>query len=135
MVNAKNELLPKEKQEAASGTERLEPGRYYTPSVDIFDDRHSIMLSADMPGVKPDALTIDLHDHVLTLAGNVVETDHSGEEVLVQEYGTGRFFRQFELSDLIDQEKIKAELAHGVLRLTLPKVEPAKPRRIKIQGG
>ncbi len=133
MVRDAHEIQAKEKKEVASSTERLEPGRYYTPAVDIFEDENAITVAADIPGVKAEALNIDLRDNVLTLLGDVVPPETTGEEVLAREFGMGRFFRQFQLSEVIEQAKIKAELTNGVLRLTLPKVEPAKPRKIQIK--
>lgn len=134
MADATKQIQAKGKQEVTSTAERLTPGRYYTPAVDIFEDENTITVAADMPGVDADALNVDLRDDVLTLMGEVPEPETSREEILVREYGTGKFFRQFELSNIIDQAKIKAELVNGVLRLTLPKVEPAKPRKIQIRG-
>jgi HSP20 family protein len=129
------ELRVKEKQELASKGEQTRPGPVYTPDVDIFETEKEITLLADMPGVKTDALTIDLRDDVLTLSG---ETDSNGESVedpLLIEYGVGKYYRQFTLSEVIDQAKISAELKDGVLRLVLPKVEKATPRKIKVNAA
>ena len=116
-----------------AATEATRPGVLLTPPVDIFEDQESITVLADMPGVKPGDLTIDLHDGVLTIAGHADVPETPNEVGVLQEYRTGTFQRSFILSETIDQGQIQATLKHGVLRLRLPKVERAKPRQIKIQ--
>ena len=127
------ELKVREKQELASASEQTRAGLVFTPDVDIFETDAEITLLADMPGVAAGGLTIDLRDDTLTLMGDVEETDLSGREMIVSEYQVGRYYRQFTLSEIIDQEKIDAKLDNGVLRLTLPKMAKAKPRQITVR--
>ena len=129
------ELKVKEKQEVASSAEQTRPGKVFTPDVDIFETEQEITLLADIPGVEPDKLTIDLRENILTLAGEISTLAGQGEEVLLTEYDTGTYYRQFTLSEVIDQGKIDAKLNDGVLRLRLPKVEKATPRQIQIKTG
>jgi HSP20 family protein len=128
-------LQAKEKREVASPAEQTTPGPTFTPAVDIYETEKDIMVLADMPGVKSDALSIDLRDNILTLEGHVAHPETSEEVDLFREYQTGKYFRQFTLSQVVDQSKIEAELKEGVLRLTLPKVEAATPRKISIKTG
>jgi len=128
------ELQVKEKQEVDSPAEQTTTGPVYTPDVDIFETERDLVLLADLPGVTPGTLTIDLRDSVLTLAGDVPFEEPVEEEYLLAEYGTGRFYRQFTLSEMIDQERIDAKLSNGVLHLTLPKVEKATPRKIAVSA-
>lgn len=114
--------------------EQTRPGPVYMPAVDIFETDGAITVLADMPGVKPDQLEIDLRDNVLTLTGRVGAAP-TGETDVLREYDAGTFFRQFTLAESIDQAKIDAKLADGVLRLELPKVERAKPRQITVRSG
>jgi HSP20 family molecular chaperone IbpA len=107
----------------------------YSPSVDIFENENSLTLLADMPGVKAEDLKIDLRDNVLTLTGHVSSREAPGEQDVLREYAAGTFFRQFTVSETIDQAKIDAKLSDGVLRLELPKVEKAKPRQISVRGA
>ena len=127
------ELQAREKQELSSPAEQTKPGPVFTPSVDIFETDKAITLLVDMPGVKADALNVDLRDDMLTLTGDVNPDITPPGEPVYSEYETGRYYRQFSLSEVIAQDKIDAKLSDGVLRLTLPKVEKATPRRIEVK--
>jgi HSP20 family protein len=129
------EIKVKEKQELTTPAEQTVPGPTFTPEVDIFETERAITLLADIPGVKPDKMNIDLRDNILTIIGDIDPVEGADEEDVVIEYETGRFYRQFTLSEVIDQNKIDAKLADGVLRLNLPKVEKATPRKIAIKAG
>jgi len=127
-------LKAKEKPEVTAPGEQLRPGLVFTPAVDILENENAIKLFADMPGVNANNLSIDLNENILTLAGDVEAPEQAGEVDLLREYRTGRYFREFRLSQVINQGKIDAELKDGVLSLTLPKVEKAKPRKIEVRG-
>jgi HSP20 family molecular chaperone IbpA len=128
------EMTPQPKQELA-GAESTRPGPVFTPAVDIFETEASITVLADMPGVKPDGLGIDLCDNVLTIEGRPADTGAVGDLMLMLEYETGSFRRDFRLTNLIDQSGIDAVLTDGVLRLTLPKTQSARPRKIEVRAG
>ena len=115
------------------GPEQTRPGAVYSPPVDIFENDKAITVLADMPGVKAQDLKIDLRESVLTLTGRVTPPDGAKESDVLREYQSGTFFRQFTLSETIDQAKIDAKLTDGVLRLELPKVEKARPRQITVR--
>ena len=129
------ELKVREKQEMSKDTEQTRPGPVYTPDVDIFESETDITLLADMPGVTTEHMTIDLRDDELTVTGESETDGEASEEPIVMEYGVGKYYRQFTLSEVIDQAKITAELKDGVLRLVLPKVEKATPRKITVSTG
>ena len=129
------ELQVKEKQEVTASAEQTRPGLVFTPDVDIFEKDDELILLADMPGVTADSLKIDLRDNTLTLSGNVEAKERKTEEDLIVEYQSGHYYRQFNMSEIIDQEKIEAQLTDGVLRLTLPKVAKATPRQITVKAG
>ncbi len=133
------ELQVKEKQKVSTSAEHTRQGLIFTPEVDIYENDQEIMLVADMPGVAIDDITIDLKEAVLTLTGEVKawENDEElGEEsnVLV-EFETGKYYRQFTLSEAIYQENIEADFTDGVLKITLPKVAKSVPRKIMINNG
>jgi HSP20 family molecular chaperone IbpA len=129
------ELKVRGKQEVASPAEQTTPGLVFTPAVDIFETEKEITLLADMPGVKADDLTIDLRDNTLTLSADVAPADKSDEQDVLVEYETGRYYRQFTIGELVNQENIDAKLNDGVLRLSLPKVEKATPKKIAVKTG
>ncbi|MCG6912001.1 MAG: Hsp20/alpha crystallin family protein [Deltaproteobacteria bacterium] len=129
------ELKVREKHEVSTDMEQTRPGPVYTPDVDIFESDKDITLLADMPGVSTDSMTIDLRDDVLTLTGEAENDGETSEDPILMEYGVGKYYRQFTLSEVIDQAKITAELKDGVLRLVLPKVERATPRKISVSAG
>ena len=130
-----HELKLKEKHAAATPGELTRPGRVFTPDVDIYETDREITLLADMPGVLADGLTVDLRDNTLTLVGEITPLEGANEDEILIEYETGRYFRQFTLSEVIDQAKIDAKLKDGVLHLSLPKVAKATPRKIKVTAA
>jgi len=131
---ARTDIQKIEKAGVPTVTEQTRPGPVYSPSVDIFEQDDSITVLADMPGVKPQDLEIDLRERVLTLTARVASANGSKESEVLREYESGTFFRQFTLSETIDQAKIDARLADGVLRLELPKVDKARPRKITVRA-
>ena len=127
------DMQAREKTEAAASAENMQPGPTFTPAVDIYETEKGITLTADIPGVKAGDLSIDIKDSILTLEGNLKSPEGPDELDVLREYETGRYRRSFTLSDVIDQARIEAELKDGVLRLLLPKVEPAAPRKITVK--
>lgn len=132
---ASKDIQVKPKQELQGAAEQTRPGIVFTPNVDIFETEGTITLLADLPGVNADNLTIDLRENILTINGEVEPFEEANEEDILIEYETGKYHRQFNLSSEIDQGKIDAKLDDGVLRLTLPKIEKAAPRKIAVTAG
>jgi HSP20 family molecular chaperone IbpA len=118
-----------------NGPEQTRPGRVYTPATDIFENEDSITVLADMPGVRAEDLKIDLRENVLTLTGHAAPREKPGETDVLREFRPGTFFRQFTVSEAIDQARIDAKITSGVLRLELPKIARAKPRQIEVRAG
>jgi len=76
---------------------------------------------------------IDLRDNTLTLSADIARVENANEEDMLVEYETGKYYRQFTIGELINQEKIDAKLNEGILRLKLPKVEKATPKKIVVK--
>lgn len=105
----------------------------YVPDTDIYEKEQAIVVVADMPGVDESAVNIHLEKGILTLTGRVTANDMEGYHVLHREFDGGVYERSFSLSDDIDTEKIEAQMKNGVLTLTLPKSERAKPKQITVK--
>ena len=129
------ELQAKDKMQVTTPAEQTMPGIVFTPAVDIFETDKEITLLADIPGVEAKNLNIDLRDDTLTFTGIIEPAEGADEEDILIEYEVGTYYRQFTLSEVIDQSKIDAQLNNGVLRLHLPKVEKATPRQITVKAG
>jgi HSP20 family protein len=135
MTTQTQEIQARDKQAVEAASEQTTPGRVFSPLVDIFEDDQALTIVADMPGVPSENVSIDLREDVLTLTGTPTLSIPEKEEFVLQEFETGKYFRQFRLSEVIDQANVKANLDQGVLRVTLPKIGPAKPRKITITEG
>ena len=107
--------------------------RYAIPPVDIYEKPDALIVLADLPGVAPQGLNVHVDQGVLTIEGKVDAGDAGA--LLLQEFDLTSFYRQFRISETIDTGKIRASLRNGVLHLTLPKVEKAKPRQIPVEAG
>jgi HSP20 family molecular chaperone IbpA len=106
--------------------------RYVTPPVDIYEDADGLVVKADLPGVAKDSLDVRVENGLLTIQTKPSNDKGAGSPIY-REYELVNFFRQFELSDRVDQQKISADLQQGVLTLRLPRAEEAKPKRIEVK--
>jgi len=108
-----------------------EEERYLRPPVDIYEQEDKLVVVCDMPGVSQEDICVGVDNSILTIEGKV-KHDTVGESVY-SEFGLINYFRQFELSNAIAQEKIQGILKNGVLTVNLFKEEKAKPRKVTIQ--
>lgn len=121
----------RERQSSAQREMTRGQDRYVVPPVDIYDTPEGLVLLADLPGVAKEDLNVQVDNHVLTLHARARHM--APGEPLYREYELVNFFRQFELNEDVDQERLAAQLNHGVLTLRLPRVERAQPRKIAVQ--
>ncbi|HUQ92486.1 MAG TPA: Hsp20/alpha crystallin family protein [Bryobacteraceae bacterium] len=108
-------------------------GRPWTPPVDIFETENEVVLKADVPDVDMKDIQVELENGTLTLKGQrrfESEKKEKGYHRIERSYGS--FARYFSVPDTVDPEKIAAEYKNGVLTVTLPKKEIAKPRTVKV---
>jgi HSP20 family protein len=132
----RQEMTPKAKQEM-KGQEQTRPGRFYVPAVDIWEDEDCLTVYADMPGVGPDKLSVEMDAGALTLAGEVALADYEGFAPLYTEYNVGHYQRRFSIPDstAYDRDRIQARFREGVLEVTVPRSAASKPRRIPIAAA
>ncbi|MBI2825779.1 MAG: Hsp20/alpha crystallin family protein [Planctomycetia bacterium] len=121
-------------KEAHGDVETTRTGQVYRPNVDILERPDELLLAADMPGTRGEAIDIHFEDGELTIRGPVAARQPADTNYLLSEYGVGDFYRTFRVSEQIDASRIAAEYADGVLTLHLPKVEAAKPRKITVHS-
>ncbi len=126
------EMVRQEKKAVKKAGEEMRPGPVFIQAVDILENQNEIMILADMPGVDGKDVDIDLRENVLTIRGSVSPVEDEKEAPVYREFNWGNYFRQFTLTEVIDQEKISAKMDDGVLRLNLPKKERVKPKKIQI---
>ena len=108
----------------------------WAPSVDIYETEHELVVKADLPDVKPEDLDIRVENNILTIRGErKFEKKVDEDKYLRVERSYGSFSRSFSLANTVNTEAIKADYKDGVLTLTIPKREEAKPKQIKVQVG
>jgi HSP20 family protein len=125
--------------EVAQQQPSRQPARYanaaLTPPVDVVEDSAGITLYADLPGVPRETLKLQVEADTLTIEAESAMAVPEGLQSSHTEVGLGRFHRVFSLSKELDSENVTAELAHGVLKLRIPKAAHAQPRRISVKAG
>ena len=126
------ELQVQGKREVEKKQESTVPARQFMPTADIFEAEHALTVVLEMPGVDKSNVDISVEAGVLTIEGRLDFSKYEGMQPVYTEYNIGHYRRSFSLSNKIDQSKIAAEMKDGVLSLTLPKLEEAKPRRISV---
>ncbi len=105
----------------------------WSPAVDIFETADSIVMKAELPGVSRDNIDIQVQDNTLMLKGErKFEREVKEENYLRIERSYGAFQRAFTLPTVVQRDKIKATFKDGVLEVTMPKAEEAKPKQVKI---
>jgi HSP20 family protein len=108
----------------------------WAPAVDIFETEHELVVKADLPDVQPEELDVRVENHILTIRGERKFEKRSNENNYLRvERSFGSFSRSFSLANTVDTEAIKAAYEDGVLTLSIPKREEAKPKQIKVQIG
>ena len=135
MVDTKSTDLQKRSETPLERT--VEPAseeRQFIAPTDIRETNDNIVLTADMPGVKPDGVNVTLENDVLTVIGMVADEHRPSAGAAYVEYEVGNYRRSFSLSDKIDRNRIEARMNNGVLTLTLPKTLPSQ-KQIEVKAG
>ena len=105
----------------------------WAPSVDIYETEHELVVKADLPEVDPKDLDIRVENNILTIRGErKFDKKVNEENYLRVERSYGSFARSFTLANTVNSEAIKADYQNGVLTLSIPKREEAKPQQIKV---
>jgi HSP20 family protein len=106
----------------------------WTPAVDIYEDNDKFVVKAELPGMKKEEISVSLHGNTLTISGERKQEEQKKEgESYRSERFFGRFQRSITLPAPVDMNKIEASYKDGVLNITLPKSEEAKPKQIQVK--
>jgi HSP20 family molecular chaperone IbpA len=129
------ELEKREKQEVSTtAAEQMNhSGPAYSPDVDIFASDDEVVFAVDLPGVGKGDVAIEV-DETNTLVIRAKNTHTEPEGAVVRQYRTGDYYRAFQITDDYDKDRVSAKLENGLLEVTVPKKEAAKPRRIEIKA-
>jgi HSP20 family protein len=108
----------------------------WTPALDVYEDKDNLYVKAELAGMKREDIDVTLHDGTLSISGErKAESKHEGADVFRSERFFGKFQRTVTLSSTVTHEKVKAEYQDGILTITLPKAEEAKPKQINVNVG
>jgi len=105
----------------------------WTPAIDLFEDKDNFIVRAELPGMKKEEIDLSLHDGSLSISGErKAEDKYQDAEVYRSERFFGRFQRTISFPALVASDKVKAQYKDGILTVTLPKTEEAKPKHIDV---
>ena len=105
----------------------------WTPAVDLYEDKESLFVKVELPGLKKEDIEVSVHDGTLSICGErKAATPDSSSQTFRSERFFGRFHRSLALPKPVAVDKIKAAYKDGVLTVTLPKTEEAKPKQIEV---
>lgn len=122
-----------EEKNVQSREETRASERYIKPAVDIIETENGLTLIADIPGATRNTLDVNVEKGILTLSAPVSVTMPG--RPIYNEFEFAHYYRQFSIPEILDHEKAKAELNNGVLTITVPVADAAKPRKIEIKAG
>ena len=105
--------------------------KYIRPAVNIIETEEGLVLTADIPGAAKETLDVNVEKGILTISA---PTNHSMPgQAVYQEFELANYYRQFSIPESLDHEKARADFTNGILTLTVPKAEAAKPKRIEVK--
>jgi HSP20 family protein len=117
-----------------SGPSQTADETVWAPRVDISETKDDIIVKAELPGVSPESINVDIVNNTLTVQGEKTKDDTvEGENFYRVERIYGKFMRSFSLPQRVKADEVKARYKDGILFVTIPKAEEAKPREIKVE--
>ncbi len=134
MATENKKMEVKKEEVPTEESERTRECQCFVPRADIYETEENIVVLLDMPGIEKEEIDVSLEKNTLTVNGYVKVETPEGYSLALNEYRLGDYERSFRISNQIDREGIEAEYKEGVLRLTLPKAEEAKERKIPVKA-
>lgn len=133
-MNDTGTTLPQQTTQNPAPATRLAPKKVFMPRADVYESREAIVVLTDMPGVDQAGVDITLEKNVLTLRGSVSAPEFPDRKLAWEEYAIGDYERTFTIGTDIDSDAITATVKNGVLKVTLPKAQAVKARKISVKG-
>lgn len=134
-MNPETNIAQKQQSQPSTEVEATRARPVFLPRTDIFERENEIVVMAEMPGVKRDAVDVNLEGDELRIAGRVDQPAIEGHELAYAEYEIGDYERTFRIAGGIDSDKIDATMKSGVLQIVLPKSKEAMPQKINVKAG
>jgi len=136
MAEEKKEMEVHEQEKVQTeGAERMRSRPTFVPRADIYETEENVLLTVDMPGASEETIDVTLEKDTLTIRANSTHDGPEGYTLAFAEFEAGDYERNFRLTDRIDRDNIQAVYTDGVLKLTLPKAEEAKARKISVKAS
>lgn len=136
MAEEANAMQVQEQELAQNdGCERMRARTTFVPRADIYETEGNVVVTMDMPATSEDTIDITLDKNILTVTADSTYCAPDGYSLAYAEFEAGDYERSFRLTDHIDREGIEAVYKDGVLKLTLPKAEEAKARKISVRAS
>lgn len=104
----------------------------WTPALDLYQNNDNVVAVVELPGMPKEEIDISLHDGMLTIAGERQSSSSEGESAERTERFSGKFRRSITLPTRVDADKVSASFKDGILTVTLPKAEEAKPKKVEV---
>jgi len=127
--------IQKQETHRTGNIERTRDRKLFVPRADIYEQEDAIVVTAEMPGVDKESVDISLDHNELTITGRVKEKPVEEHTLAYAEYDIGDYQRSFRILEEIEADKIDASMKNGVLKVVLPKVPEAKPKKIAVKTG
>lgn len=112
---------------------RANPGNGWTPALDLYQNDDAVVAVIELPGMRKEEIEISLNDGLLAISGERKEEAADGEKALRTERSSGKFRRRISIPSRVDMSNVSASYKDGILTVTLPKAEEAKPKQIQIK--
>lgn len=123
-------------RQAFGNRESVSQAGAFSPALDVEEDQDGFTLHVEIPGVDPDSVDVSLEESVLSISGERRFYDEKSSDGFRRiERSFGRFHRAVRLPDRVDADRVEATYREGMLTISVPKAEEAKPRRIQIQAS
>ena len=135
-MSSLNDEVERMFRQAFGDTQAASPAGAFSPALDVQETEDGFTLHIELPGVSADDVEVSLEENVLTIAGErAFYPEEEPDEFRRIERHFGRFHRSVRLPDRVDADRVEAGYRDGMLTISVPKAEDAKPRRIQITAG